>query len=89
LPANLLRPHIENERLSAFLDQSNKIVDRDPVGAEPTDKCLPPPPSCQQIQAEQCDQEQGAELADIRHRHDNIIDGTLKHPARRDGYADE
>src|SRR5438477_423071 len=36
LQANLLRPHVKNERLMAFADQSAKFVDRDPVRAKLT-----------------------------------------------------
>src|SRR5258708_5467418 len=47
----LLWSHIENKKLLAFVDQSAKFIDADTVHAKLTDKRLPPPPSCQQIQA--------------------------------------
>jgi hypothetical protein len=51
LRPNLLRPHIKNKKLLAFVDQPTQFVDGDTVHAKLTDKRLPPPPSCQQIQA--------------------------------------
>ena len=52
LRAGLLRSHIKNKKLLAFVDQSAKFIDGDTVHAKLADKRLPPPPSCQKIQAE-------------------------------------
>src|SRR5258708_4484954 len=87
LLANLLRPHIENDRLMAFVDQSAKFIDRDPVHVKLADKCLPPPPPCQKIQAKHGGDKQDAKLADIRKYEEHIGDRILKYHAHHNGHA--
>src|SRR6516162_11190428 len=80
-----LWPQVKDEGLLAFLDQSTKLLDGDPLGGKSTEERLPAPPPRQQIQSNHCKYKQQPELSDVREYEQNIGDLILKYSAHDNG----